>query len=79
MAGYFFHVFNDEKTHDDEGQVFADLAGAIARAEKDCIALALESIAEHRHLIMRHHIDIEDSKGRGVATVSFGDVITVSA
>jgi hypothetical protein len=79
MTRYFFHVFNDEETRDETGQLFVDLAAARASAERDCIALAMESIAEHRHLVMHHRIEIEDATGVMVSTVHFGDVIDVRA
>ena len=77
MTRYFFHVFNDEETRDEAGQMFDDLAAARASAERDCIALAMESIAEYRHLTMHHRIEIEDAAGATGATVRFGDVIDV--
>ena len=77
MNPYFFHVFNDEETRDESGQMFDDLAAARASAERDCISLAMESIAEYRHLTLHHRIDIEDAGGIILATVRFGDVIDV--
>lgn len=79
MTRYFFHVFNDEETRDETGQMFVDLAAARASAERDCITLAVESIAEYRHLVMHHRIDIEDAAGATMATVRFGDVIEIRA
>jgi hypothetical protein len=79
MNRYFFHVFNDEETRDEVGQLFSDLAAARASAERDCISLAMESIAEHRHLVMHHRVDIDDEAGVTVSTVHFGDVIEVHA
>jgi hypothetical protein len=77
MTRYFFHVFNDEETRDEDGQEFADLAAARASAERDCLALAVDSITEHRHLIMHHRIEIENASGLTVDTVRIGDVVSV--
>jgi hypothetical protein len=79
MVRYFFHVFNDEETRDEVGQLFADLAAARLSAERDCVELAVESITEYRHLIMHHRIEIEDATGTTMSTVRFSDVIEVRA
>ena len=50
MARYYFHVFNDEQTHDDEGQEFPDVQAARDRAHYEIRKLAAHSIAEFGHL-----------------------------
>jgi len=77
MERYFFHVFNDEETRDEDGQEFPDLAAARASAERDCVSLAAHSITEHGHLVLHHRIDIEDAAGASVGTVRFSDVVDV--
>ncbi|MEG3086000.1 DUF6894 family protein [Sphingomonas sp. PB4P5] len=77
MQRFYFHVFNDEETRDEIGQVFSNLAAAQTSAELDCVALAAASVTEHRHLIMHHRIEIEDKTGAVLSTVRFGDVIDV--
>jgi hypothetical protein len=77
MTRYFFHVFNDDETRDEEGQEFVDLAAARASAERACLALAADSITEYGHLVMHHRIEIEDVSGTTLDTVRFGDVVAV--
>jgi hypothetical protein len=77
MARFFFHVFNDVETRDEDGQDFEDVAAARASAVRDCLALAAHSITEHHHLIMHHRIEIEDVTGASVGTVRFSDVVDV--
>jgi hypothetical protein len=51
MPRYFFHVFNDEETRDEEGADLPDTPAAVRRAADEARILAAESIKEHGHLI----------------------------
>lgn len=51
MPRYFFHVFNDEQTVDQEGVDLADQEGAMALAAAEARNLAAESVKIHSHLI----------------------------
>ena len=77
MARYFFHVFNDEKTHDDEGVEFASLEAAQAHALLSARNLAAESIIHCGHLVLHHRIDIENENGAHVSTVQFRDAFDI--
>ncbi|MDO7841919.1 DUF6894 family protein [Sphingomonas immobilis] len=77
MSRYYFHVFNDEETRDDEGQEFPDVAAAHARARYEVQRLAAHSITEHGHLVLHHRIEVEDQDGNWIATVQFGDVVEI--
>jgi hypothetical protein len=77
MTRYYFHVFNDEETHDHEGQEFSDVQAACDRAHYEVRLLAAHSITEHGHLILHHRIEVEQPDGTKVATVSFGDVVEI--
>lgn len=77
MPRYFFHVFNDEQTHDEEGQEFPDLARARLAAEQACRILAAHSIVEHGHFVRGHRVEIANAHGETLAVVSFGDVVQV--
>ena len=77
MARYFFHVFNDEKTHDDEGAEFASLEAAQAHAVLSARHLAAESIVHCGHLVLHHRIEIENDAGAHVGTVQFRDAVDI--
>jgi hypothetical protein len=78
MARYFFHIFNDEITRDEEGTDLADDIAAIERAKREAQNLASVSVQEHAHLILHHRIDVTDETARLVGSVTFGDVINIS-
>lgn len=76
MAHYFFHLFNDLTTHDDEGMELGDNRAARDYAVGAVRALAAESIVEHGHLILSHRIEIQ-AEGEVVDVVHFGDAIEI--
>ncbi|MDX3901088.1 MAG: hypothetical protein QHC40_11365 [Sphingobium sp.] len=78
MNRYFFHIYNDDITLDDEGVELPDLNAARQRALREARLLAAESVVEHGHLILHHRIDIAMAD-ETVATVRFGDAIQVQA
>ncbi|HEX8300110.1 DUF6894 family protein [Sphingomonas sp.] len=77
MARYFFHLYNDEVTLDEEGSELPDDSAAIEWAKREVRFEASESIKRHAHLVRSHHIVVEDQTRREVGTVGFGDVISV--
>jgi hypothetical protein len=76
MPRYFFHLYNDVDTMDEEGRTFPDLAAAHANAVKEAREMMLETVAEGR-INFSHRIDIEDGTGAVVGTVTFGEAVTV--
>ena len=76
MPRYFFHVFNDDDTVDEEGAELPDLAVACERARAEVRILAAESVVAHGHLIRDHRIDIECG-GEIVASIRFRDAVAV--
>ena len=76
MRRYFFHLYNDVDTLDEEGQIFPDLTAARANAVKEARELMLETVAEGR-INFSHRIDIADEAGQVVGTVTFGEAVTV--
>lgn len=77
MQRYFFHIYNDSDTPDEEGLELADASAAIARGTVEARNLAAESITQHGHLILSHRIEIVDETGTTVAVVRFGDAVTI--
>jgi hypothetical protein len=76
MPRFFFHLFNDVVTDDLEGQELADVEAAVREARHGARALAAEQVQQGR-LVLHHHIMVEDSNGRTVAKVTFGDAIAI--
>jgi hypothetical protein len=74
---YFFHLYNDEVTLDEEGEELPDVAAARDRARREVQVMAAEAIKTHSHLVLHHRIVVADAKGQEVASFLFGDVITV--
>jgi hypothetical protein len=77
MPRYYFHVYNDEQTYDEEGMELLDTMAALTRARCEARILAAESIKEFGHLIMGHRIEVSDESGRKILTVRFSDVVDV--
>ncbi|MFS2108657.1 hypothetical protein ACCC88_03140 [Sphingomonas sp. Sphisp140] len=77
MARYFFHLYNDVDTIDEDGTDCPNDMTAIARAQAEAVAMAAASITAHRHLVLSHNVQVLDEAGRKVATVRFGDVVTI--
>ena len=77
MARYFFNIYNDEETLDEEGLELPDASAALARAVDEVRNFAAESVKSHSHLVMHPRIEVVDADLRLVGTVRFGDVIEV--
>lgn len=77
MTRYYFDVFNDEITLDEEGQELPDREAAVARARFEARVLAGDSVVQQGHLVLDHHIRVRSPDGDIVASVNFGDVIEV--
>ena len=76
MPRYFFHLFNNETTIDDEGHDLDDLAAARAIAIDSCRELVCESVRKG-HLNLDHRIEITDDKNARVMTVTFREAFTL--
>ncbi|WP_137787784.1 hypothetical protein [Sphingomonas sp. 3P27F8] len=75
MPRYFFHLYNDEVTSDEEGTECADDSAATALAEEEVAIQAADSVRKHRHLVRSHRIVVANEAGDTVTTVTFGDVV----
>jgi hypothetical protein len=78
MPKYFFHVYGDAITHDEEGLELADLGAALREAQRCARALACEEITEG-HLNLRHRVEVEDQDGRRVLTLPLSSAFVVKA
>jgi len=79
MPLYYFHIYNDVLTHDREGQELPDAEAAVREAHRGARSLAAEQVQQHGRLVLHHFIQVEDSEGRRVATVTFGDAVHIEA
>ena len=77
MPRFYFHVFNDETTIDEEGQELADLEAARAVAVEAARGLVCESV-KHGHLNLDHRIEITDEANARVMTVTFREAFTLT-
>lgn len=75
MPRYYFHVFDDEETFDEEGSELPDLEAAREYAKDNARALVCESVKKG-HLNLDHRIEIEDEAGQRVA-LTFRDAFTI--
>lgn len=76
MPRYFFHLHNDITTHDEEGQVLADLAVAEERAMDYARDMVCDSI-QKGHLNLEHFIEVADMDGTVLRKVTFREAFTI--
>jgi len=76
MPRYYFHVFNDEVSIDEEGSVLPDLDSARETAMDGCRDLVCESV-QKGHLNLDHRIDVANDKGEVLMRVTFRDAFTI--
>ena len=79
MPRYFFHLRNDVRVDDEEGQELASVNAARERAADYAVEMAAISIVDTRTVNLHHCIEVADEQGAVVLTVEFGDVLTVIA
>jgi hypothetical protein len=77
MARYFFNLYNDEITIDEEGTELSDDGAARKWAIEAVRAQAAHSVQDHSHLIRSHRLVILDETRAEIDTVTFGDVVSV--
>jgi hypothetical protein len=77
MQRYFFHIFNDTVTFDEEGIELPGDREAERRAYVEARILAAESIRSEGHLDLNHRIEVENAAGEKIAVVTFGDAVEV--
>jgi hypothetical protein len=76
MRRFFFHIYNDEITQDEEGRELPDLEGAREIALESARELVCESV--HRgHLNLDHRIEVADESGEIVILLTFREAFTI--
>lgn len=76
MPRYYFDVYNDAVTLDDEGAELADEQAARAHAVKEARALAAETV-RHGHLSRSDRIEVCDAEHKPIASVSFEQAVDI--
>ena len=76
MALYYFNIYNDDVTLDEEGANLADDHAARAHAINAARSLAADT-ASKGHLALDHRIEIEDASHKAVGTVRFGEAVEI--
>ena len=76
MPHYYFNIYNDDVTLDEEGADLADDHAAHAYGIKAARVLAADT-ASQGHLTVDHRIEIEDADHNPVATVTFGEAVEI--
>jgi hypothetical protein len=73
---YFFNLYNDVVTMDDEGVDLADDDAARAHAVKEARAMAADSVSKG-HLTVSHRIDFVDEQRNPVGTIRFDEAVDI--
>jgi hypothetical protein len=76
MPLFFFDIYNDAITLDDEGYELVDAAAARAHAIKAARSLMTETVT-HGHLTRHHRIDVCDAEHVCVDTVRFDEAVDI--
>jgi hypothetical protein len=71
---YFFNIYNDVVTLDDEGADLVDDNAARAHAVKAARSLAAETVMQG-HLAAHHYVEVVDGDRQPVATVRFDEAV----
>lgn len=76
MPRFFFHVFDDAMTTDDEGLELADADAAREAALAGARAMICDQIKSGR-LTLHHRVEVDDENGSTVLKLAFGDAVTI--
>jgi hypothetical protein len=76
MPLYYFHVYDDDITMDDQGAELADEHAARDHALKEARALAADTVL-HGHLVGHHRIEIVDADQKPIGTVRFDEAVEI--
>ena len=76
MPRFFFHVYDDSISLDEEGLERASFKDAVKEAVRGARALACEEVTRGR-LNLGHRIVIANEAGETLATVTFEEVVRI--
>ena len=78
MPRYFFHLYDDIVSLDEEGSDLPDVAAARRKAMQNARAIACQEVLDG-HLNLRHRIEVEDESGRPVLVLPFQEAVDIEA
>lgn len=78
MPRYFFHVYDDLITRDQDGIDFPDAEAACAAAVAGAREMMCDQLMKGR-LCLYHCIEVEDARGKAILTLPFGDAVRIEA
>jgi hypothetical protein len=73
---FYFHLYNDVTTLDDEGRSLPDDKSARDQATRDAREMAAESVRDG-HLNLAHYIEVTGDDRRPLFRVTFGEVVEI--
>ena len=76
MPRFYFHLYNDITSIDEEGLELPNAAVAIQKAITSAREIAAEAVRNGR-LVLDHRIEVADSSGEIVGKVPFRDVVEI--
>jgi hypothetical protein len=76
MPYFYFHLFNDITSIDEEGADLPTTDAAMQRAATTAREMAAESVREG-HLVLDHRIELANDAGQTIAKVRFGEVVKI--
>ncbi|MDB5691716.1 MAG: hypothetical protein JWO81_779 [Alphaproteobacteria bacterium] len=76
MPRFYFHLFNDVTTIDEEGQELSDNDAARIRAVKEARELMGETLRQGR-IDLSHHIAVRNDRDELVFDLKFGDAVQI--
>lgn len=76
MPLYYFNIYNDDTTLDDEGAELADEHAARAYAVKAARSLAADTV-RHGHLVGHHRVEFVDKGQNPIGEVRFDEAVDI--
>lgn len=77
MPLFYFNVYNDVTTIDEEGQELVKLDAARRVAVKSVREVICDGVREG-HVTLSHRIEVENAARQILLTMTFGDVLKIS-
>ena len=74
MPLYYFNIYNDDITLDDEGVELADDHAAQARGIKEARVLAADTVRQG-HFTAHHRLEVVDEHQKLVAAIRFDEAV----
>lgn len=77
MPRYYFNIYNDDMTLDDQGADLADEHAARAHAVKAVRSLAAATV-QHGHLVGHHRVEFVDENQNPLGEVRFDEAVEIT-